>query len=141
MEIDLEKFRLSPELFGSIQKSKPKPIGGHKRERKRKATHPFIRGPIQHDWIVKAGSISRREPLVVGLELWYLAGLGSSTDLIVFCPKRCESYGLGVRGAMRGLSQLERAGLVRVLRKRGACPRVDIVLIESQESEANDEKP
>jgi hypothetical protein len=31
--------------------------------------------------------------------------------------------------------------LVRVLRKRGACPRVDIVLIESQESEANDEKP
>jgi len=132
MEIDLEKFRLSPELLGSFKGSKSKPIGGQKREHKRKTSLPFIRGPIQHDWIVRAGSISRREPLVVGIELWHLAGLGASKDSITFCPKRCEPYGLGVRGAMRGLSQLEQAGLVRVRRKRGSCPRVDIVLIEGQ---------
>lgn len=117
-EVDLESYRYSDLAVGRRQ-PKPKP--------KRQSRAPFIRGPIPLAWIRAASSIPRRNALVVGLVLWYLAGLRSERVGLVLCVNRCEPFGLGRKAVERGLRDLEAAGLIRVERSVGQCARVDLI--------------
>lgn len=119
---DMEQFRhIDNVLSGS------KPIVGTGRSPKTKSLHPFIRGPIPLDWIIQAKSIPRCNALVVGLVLFYLAGLKKERTGLVLTVKRCEPFGLQRKSVQRGLADLEKLGLVRVDRQNGRSPRVDII--------------
>lgn len=114
---ELEAFRYSG------QELQPK----SRSTRKARTVGAFIRGPIPLDWLSRAAAIPRRNAVLVGLVLFYLAGLCSKRVGLVLCAERCKLLGLGRKAVQRGLADLESAGLVRVDRVVGRCPRVDIV--------------
>ncbi len=96
-------------------------------QRQTRTVGAFIRGPIPLDWLCRASAIPRRNAVLVGLVLFYLAGLGSKRVGLVLCAERCKPLGLGRKAVQRGLADLEAARLVRVERVAGRCPRVDIL--------------
>ncbi len=118
-EVDLELFRANG-IRPPKKQAKKKP----------KQSNPFIRGPIPLGWFVRAANIPRRNALVVGLALWYLAGMRSDHTGLVLCVKRCEPFGLGRKAVERGLRDLEGVGLVRIDRSVGKCPRVELLDVE-----------
>ena len=118
-KLDLESFRYSAVDVGTVGNRKP---SGRKT-----SLQAFIRGPMPLAWFIRAANIPRRNALVVGLVLWHLAGLRSERVGLVLCVNRCEPFGLGRKSVERGLRDLENAGLVRVDRKSGRCPRVDLL--------------
>ena len=119
---DMEQFRHTDRLL-----SESKPIGGVRQSPKPKTHNPFIRGPIPLDWITRATSIPRRNAMVVGLVLFYLAGLKKERTGLVLTVRRCKPFGLGRKSVQRGLADLEKSGLIRVSRLAGQSPRVDIL--------------
>lgn len=119
-EFNLEAFRLTGAL----------PARPAVKRRKRK----FLKGPVPLDWLEAAAAIPNRRAIVAGLVLWHLAGLSASRTGLVFCPNRCEDFGVSDRSGSRGLADLQKAGLVRIWRKRGACPRVDILMVAGDET-------
>ena len=116
--VDVESFRYS------VASEHPVPNTKHQRA----AQRAFIRGPLSLAWFMKASLIPRRSALVVGLTLWYLAGLRSKTNGLVLSASRCKPFGLGRKSVGRGLRDLEGAGLISVVRERGQAPRVDLLL-------------
>ena len=116
---DLEAFRYSDALVGKAVESKPRV--------KRKTVGAFIRGPVPLDWIANASRIPRRNAVLVGSVLFYLAGLRDERVGLVLSVARCKPFGLGRKAVQRGLADLESNGLVRVERSAGRCPRVDIL--------------
>jgi len=82
----------------------------------------FIKGPIPLPWILTAMRL-RGSALHVGIFIRYLAGLTSSRTVKL----RLGSIPISRGAASRGLTTLERAGLVRVKRTRGHWPRVTIL--------------
>jgi hypothetical protein len=119
---DLEQFR----------HKEPTSVGSQRNEttrnpQKTKSTSAFIRGPIPLDWLARAAKIPRCNALVVGLVLFYLAGLTKDRNGLVVTIRRCKAFGLERKSVQRGLADLEKSGLVRVTRKNGRSPRVDIL--------------
>lgn len=125
-ESSLEAYRLS-----GVQPIKQ--IRTPAAKKKPKQTQPFIRGPLPLPWIKRSANISRRSAVVVGLVLWHLAGFREERTDLVLCVSRCEPFGLGRKSVARGLSDLEAAGLIRVKRSPGKCPRVDILDFHPQQ--------
>ena len=123
MGIELEQFRAGTKL---PPKKEHKVIS-------RRQSEPFIKGPIPCGWMTKAASIPRRNALVVGIVLWWLAGMRGSRSQLVLCVKRCFPFGLKRKGVERGLRDLESAGLIRVERRRGHCVRVELLHVLEQE--------
>jgi hypothetical protein len=120
---DLEQFRY---------KEQQPPVGPQRNGTTRnptkiKSTSAFIRGPIPLDWLARAAKIPRCNALVVGLVLFYLAGLTKERDGLVLTIRRCKPFGLERKSVNRGLADLEKSGLIRVTRKVGRSPRVDIL--------------
>ena len=120
---DLEVFRYSQNALGNVANS-----GMQKTKRNTATVGAFIRGPIPLDWLTRASRIPRRNAVLVGLALFYLAGLRSDRTGLVFCAERCKEFGLGRKAVQRGLADLESNGLIRVVRGSGRCPRVDLVI-------------
>lgn len=119
---NMEQFRHSDVLLGGS-----KPIGNFSHTPKAKCQSAFIRGPIPLDWVIRATSIPRRNAVVVGLVLFYLAGLNKERTGLVLTVKRCKPFGLARKSVQRGLADLEKSGLIRVSRLAGQSPRVDIL--------------
>lgn len=118
---DLEAFRYSGKELAHGTTSKPA-------RQRTKTVGAFIRGPIPLDWLARAAAIPRRNAVLVGLVLFYLAGMKSDRCELVLCVERCKPFGLGRKAVQRGLSELESVGLVKVNRVAGRCPRVDLLL-------------
>jgi hypothetical protein len=104
-----------------------KRVDSPKQSKKTKSVSAFVRGPIPLEWLIQATSIPRRNALVVGLVLFYLAGLNKDRNGLVLTVRRCQPFGLDRKSVQRGLADLEKAGLVRVIRTSGRSPRVDIL--------------
>lgn len=117
---DLEQFRLS----ATIQSE---PIPRCDRALLKRQSEPFLKGPVPLAWLQCASRIRRRNAIVVGVVLWWLAGLNSRKTELTICANRCQPFGFGVKGMNRGLNDLQAAGLIHVERKRGRCPRVDLL--------------
>lgn len=119
---DIEQFRHTGDVdIGN------KSVGTSKPSKKTKSVSAFVRGPIPLDWLIRATSIPRRNALVVGLVLFYLAGLNKDRNGLVLTVRRCKPFGLGRKSVQRGLADLEKSGLIRVSRLAGQSPRVDIL--------------
>lgn len=112
-------------------------LAGHKASRK--ASLPFIKGPLCRDWIIQASRL-RKPALIVGLALWFKAGV-EKDDFIR--GKRAESKPIRVARGLkkrfqispwqlsRGIHALEMAGLIVVTKGgTGRCPWVAIVNIQ-----------
>jgi len=103
----------------------------------RRATVPFVRGPIPLKWLVTAASLSRSAARL-SVALWYRLGItGQVVDLaspqgdqlVVRIDRQlrdeCDLERWHVSEGVRDLSE---AGLIRPLKAgRGRCPVVEVV--------------
>jgi hypothetical protein len=85
----------------------------------------FIKGPLPGEWIGRASQLSGKA-LHVGLALWFISGR-SKQEVVKLTRAALKLFSLRRDSARRGLAALERAGLVRVSRRRGRCPVVEIL--------------
>jgi hypothetical protein len=115
--MDLEQFRASPDK--TQWPTKPK------RPAQRRRGKWFLKGPIPGEWLGQAARLPGRV-LHVALALCYLAGMEKSP-----CVKPTwatwKRFGVTPDAGRRGLTALERAGLVSVDRHAGRCPVVTIL--------------
>lgn len=112
--LDLDRFRADGHRRPAPRKARGKPARGW-----------FLKGPIPGDWLVTAAGASARA-LRVGLALWYLAGLRKSRTVRATW-ETWRRWGIDPDSARKGLTALERAGLVAVDRGAGRCPLVTIL--------------
>lgn len=96
------------------------------RERQKRRQANFVRGPIPLDWLARAAPLPGKA-LAVGLAIWFCAGLRRRRDHLSICGTLLERFGVRRHAGYRGLTALERAGLVTVERRCGRCPRVTIL--------------
>jgi hypothetical protein len=113
----LEGLRLEPGVACSLATLPVKEKGQGKKRR-------FIRGPIPARWIEQAARLPGRA-LHVAVLIRYLDGF-EKTGTVKLRPSVRNLYGMDRFSCMRGLDQLESAGLISVLRKRGSSPVVTI---------------
>ena len=89
-------------------------------------TH-FIRGPIPCDWLrgaMRCGGKSAN----LALALWWLAGIEGANP-IQLTPRVLGYFEISPRAARRRLAEFEKAGLVKVDRRRGRSPRVFLLTL------------
>ena len=97
----------------------------HEAKRARRQAE-FIKGPIRLEWVCQAARLPRRA-LATALALLFKAGVSGSDKDIPASPQLLERFGVSRRSGRRALVALEQAGLVKVKRQRGRCPRVTIL--------------
>lgn len=92
---------------------------------KRHRSH-FLRGPIPVAWLARA-TVLPGCSLAVGLAVWYSAGRQRKQTGLSICNTLLGQFAVQRVAGYRGLRALEQAGLVKVERHRGRCPRVAIL--------------
>jgi hypothetical protein len=86
----------------------------------------FLKGPVPLAWLASAATL-RGRALAVGILVWFMAGM--KRESVVTVPRaRLAEFGLDRFAFSRGLASLERHGLVEVDRRRGAKPRITLVV-------------
>lgn len=114
-------------------------VGGAGQPGQRRATAPFLKGPLCREWFVRAMRL-RKPAVMVGLALWFKAGVTKDEFLRA---KRAESLPIRVdRGLKksfeispsqmsRGLHALAQEGLIAFTKGgAGRCPVVVIVNVQ-----------
>ena len=87
--------------------------------------HFFLKGPIPLPWIIRASALTGKA-LHVGIALWFYSGLTRSKEIAINLTA-LQEWGIQRDTARRGLSALEKAGLVTVQRRPGRKPSVKII--------------
>jgi len=85
----------------------------------------FLKGPIPKPWLERAAQAPGRA-LHVGIALWFQAGMKKRGEIRLGLAQFSD-FGLDRFAASRGLAELERAGLVSVIRHPGRKPIVTIL--------------
>jgi hypothetical protein len=85
----------------------------------------FLRGPVPLDWLLQAANLPGRA-LHVGVALWHLDGF-RQTRTVQLKPSVIREFGMDRHASYRALIELETAGLVSVIHKRGAAPMVTLL--------------
>ena len=115
--IDPKRLQLTPEVAFKSKPRPPKPAS--------KTTKRFLKGPIPLNWLAQAARRSGKA-LHVGIALWFLSGLKRS-GTIALSQSILRLFGVGRFSGYRGLAELEKAGLVSVVRHAGRNPIVTIL--------------
>jgi hypothetical protein len=86
----------------------------------------FIKGPIPVDWLIAAGSLPGKA-FLVGVMLWYRAGVTKSSE--VWCPMGLltRQFGLSRFSIYRALQALSRHGLISLNQHPGRCAVCQLV--------------
>ncbi len=92
----------------------------------RRRSKPFIKGPIDLEWISRVAHLPGKAPNV-GLVLIYLSGLTKSTEDLRLSQKHLKSFNVTRKAANRVLNFMEEAGLVKIERVQGRKHRVTII--------------
>ncbi len=90
-----------------------------------RTAHRFIKGPLPLRWIQRAAALPGKA-LHVALGLWYVKGL-CRTATFPFKRKVAAGMGVSPDATYDALTNLEVAGLIRVIRQRGRSPAVTIL--------------
>jgi hypothetical protein len=117
--MDLEKFRLPDSDVKTILASRAK------RRRVRRRQSWFIKGPIPGDWLGLAATLPGKS-IVVGLVVWHGMAMEARGGKLKLTTRLLNRLNVGRRAASNGLRHLESAGLLKVIRRRGCCPVVEI---------------
>lgn len=88
-------------------------------------TKRFIKGPVPVPWLAAANRLSK-SALALANVLWLLHGLNGATSFRLE-PARCRELSVTDTMKKRGLTDLENAGLIRVTRRRGMAPTVELL--------------
>lgn len=116
MDDKFEIPRISGDLLQVIQNEKK--VG-------KKYIRPFLKGPIPIHWLVLAKKASPTA-LIVGLVLWYLSGLEKKMTIKI-TNRKLKIWKLTRYAKYRGLKELEKAGLIKVMRQKKRSPVVTIL--------------
>lgn len=84
----------------------------------------FILGPISFDWMQKANALPGKAG-AVGLALWFIKGVKRSSTFAATAEAEALA-GCSRQAFARGLDALESRGLISIVRRPGARPRVTI---------------
>jgi hypothetical protein len=88
----------------------------------------FLRGPIPLSWLGQACRLTGEKALATALAIWFLVGLRQRKHDLSLSTACLELFGVLNRSAKyRAITALEKAGLIRVERKRGKNPLVTIL--------------
>jgi len=117
--LDPERLRIKSAISPKSEQKRPK--------RSVQKTKRFLRGPIPLDWLIQAGRQSGKA-LHVGIALWFLSGLKGSRRKIALSQSILKLLGVSRHSGYRGLTKLEKAGLISVVRHPGRNPIVTILL-------------
>jgi hypothetical protein len=101
---------------GALERVKIKPV---------RNTNRFLKGPIPWDWIIRASELPGKA-LLLGLCLWRLKG-ATRSDTVALSNTELEPFGIDRAAKSRGLSALERAGLIKVDRKPGRWSNITLL--------------
>lgn len=116
--IDLDKLRLDKKRGLGIAAIAQKPVR-HKRYNK------FIKGPLPLDWFMQAAKLQGKA-MNIALALWYLSGL-NKTATIKLTHRILSNFDVSPRTSYRVLEQMEKAGLISVVRHQGRSPLVTLI--------------
>lgn len=86
----------------------------------------FLRGPIPLAWLGSAASLPGKT-LNVGIALWWLHGIAKGKPFKL-TQKALRTLNVERDAASAALVRLEKAGLIRVVRKPGQRPLVSVVV-------------
>ena len=92
----------------------------------------FLRGPVPLHWLTLAGALPGKT-LHVGIVLWFLSGM-EKTDTVALRSQWLRLFGFNRSTSYRALWELEKAGLVQVVRHRGRQPLVTIIRVSEPET-------
>jgi len=98
----------------------------------------FLKGPIPLNWISKAIQLSG-SVWPVSTAIWYLVGLTHSPT-VKLTQATLNLFGISRYSKYRALDELETAGLICVISKRGKNPLITVldVALEGHESLSKD---
>lgn len=98
----------------------------------------FLKGPIPLNWVSKAVQLSG-SAWPVGTAIWYLVGLTQSPT-VKLTQATLNLFGISRYSKYRALDELETAGLICVISKRGKNPLITVldVALEGHESLSKD---
>lgn len=102
-------------------------------ERSHRVNYRFIKGPIDLRWMQRASECSGRSGMV-GLILWYMAGLGKSM-VVEVKNKSLAEFGISRQVAYECYERLEAAGLIKRIKRRGKRPVIEILLVSRPDGE------
>lgn len=112
--VDPLEFRLPDELLQSPSEKK-------ERRPRRKRPEWFLKGPIPGNWI--EGARGPCKNLVTALACWHAVDVNRG----VLSARILRRFGIGRHAARDSLMRLQAAGLIRVVGRDGACPKVEII--------------
>ena len=107
-------------------------IGMHEKAPCHKPGERFLRGPIPMNWLYAASrAAGRGSGFGVAIALWYLSGLNRQARTVKLSSSVLRAMGIERDAARRGLTALQKAGLVRVVWRTGSLPIVTILNVPS----------
>ncbi len=118
---DIDRIRLLPGQ--AALHSEPSQNGA--RPAKTRITGEFLKGPIPLPWLTTASKLAGKAALAVGLALWFEAGRRRS-DEVTLTTAILNRFGVSRKAKYRGLTALEKVGLVSVVRKPHHNPVVTL---------------
>lgn len=112
---------MNPDSFDKLGKETPDLRALFPRRAKLPRHQPrewFLKGPVPWGWIRQASAL-RGKALAVGLALWREAGRRGTQPVKVCQARIARDLGTSPDTVRRALRELERAGLVTILRRPG----------------------
>jgi hypothetical protein len=97
-----------------------------KRAPRHKFGEKFVRGPIPLDWLCVAAK-QPGKAFQVAMGLWFRAGINNSNRMRFPMSWLNRAFSVNRTTAYRGLSALEKVGLVSVVRHRGRASIVTLL--------------
>lgn len=94
----------------------------------------FLKGPIPLNWLSTASGLRGKAALAVGLAIWFEAGRRKSNN-INLTRAICERFGVNRKAKYRGLTSLENANLISVVRRPRKNPMVTILEVTPASNE------
>jgi hypothetical protein len=102
----------------------------------RRHRQEFIKGPLPVAWMARAAGL-RGQALAVALAIWFRRGIERAGTFPLY-PSALDRFGVNRWSAYRGLTALEKAGLVIVHRRRGRSPAVTILDVPEPPGDSRD---
>lgn len=128
---DLDRLRLSPTGTTMYDAEEARP----QQKNSRRVRGEFLKGPIPLTWLTAASKLSGKSPLAVGLALWFEAGRRRSMTVTLTSAILARFGVTDRKSKYRGLSSLERGGLIEVVRVPRRNPVVTILDARAHSSE------
>jgi hypothetical protein len=117
--------RLRAPLEQSAKPSKGAEKGIKVSPKSKRIDGEFLKGPIPLVWLSTASRLRSKAALTVGLALWFEAGRRRNRE-VRLTTAICERFNVDRKAKYRGLSALEKAGLIEVKRVPRRNPIVTI---------------